>query len=1570
LQPSGEVGDLVPEVLMSSENRLERLDLIVQPISLERSAAKLLRESREACETLANPVGHSPAGAESTDRVALDASTVANELPFEQVPNEVLAQLESAVNDVKLVDGEGLMQVMNLLARLVRARQSDFRMIERLLRFLRAILGVWDGTTIPDQKALLVVLTIVESHVDQRNFDASILDAIDADLESRGLHMVRDTRPARTALVAGDLATAHAGLLPLLAEAGFGDSDGINWLRRQILVEVASDLRKSGGPDQAENLWRIWDKFGKTAFDRHILLPALVSGLASRRRISMESIIRLTDIIVVQAGEGLPVELKILEQLLLRPPEIDYPDDHESDPLNGSEVIDRHLAEFAVRLRRSSLVALKTCGVSTERLRTALETEATNQELASIVRELRNRKESEQDVAQPPRWDPMRSDVARTIDGLLANALWSRIRDLSLLIQSGALWMNLEELRSTAAILESLRGEVSAYDTGWIITSLIRAADSDKASAAILLAEAANLVVSRLDSGLSVTTKTASILLKRWRQQLRRMARDMPAQGGSDAGLTLDASVAVYDELIESLQASGVARLRRTATAARLDPPLEPGEGVDLIALAEEIAAEHGHLRAPEVSWLIRQICGRPSDVETVLRAGRLLVETMGNNETVHGSVLMDFLNVANRSTNASELTDHLKELANIESRILELMSESDEQFSEYGDVFARVKLMGLQQQLQDALERGDLDEADRVVEELRRFGPLGPYETGWLVEGLCKFGEIDRAVAIIEEAATTPEAARGLTSYALMPVVRELVHPPFPSMNKAIELIKLAEKVTETHGKYRVIADAQMIQALVVGFAQANLPAEAEELLRVWTAERGIPIDERHYGAVVNGWSLLGDFEQCERLIEEMREGGLSPNERHLQSLASAYARAGDLGGATRVLENAWRELGQVSKHFVVITARSFARSGTPSLGVEWAERVAALPGASEHTAFEVVAANCASDDAERFVSAVEAFSRRALLNRSEIVEGLILSAAVTASLIHPNDRASLSRVVEVVEGLVTRSSRGEFDRPPLAPLAMLAKNARSASLARMVIGELEAQLKSPESTEVTAAEIGPILEVFSSFGDAEECERLWAQFVDPKRMRAQDALYLYNVLIAAHNRAPNPQQQRVEQLFTEMRSNGLSPDTFTVAHLARAQDHSGAFDDESWAIFGRDAAAALNRVVSLLDFALKELLPVFAGIDDFVGIVDYAVQQGRLDEFRSGLADVKAQMRIVSERTNDLARFAREESDAQRVIIEDIRHELNQPFMRMQLSMTEAEIAADTATAVTEIYPSWDEVKRQVAHAQDALSRYSASIARADFREDCSVKEVIDAALQSVSDKALARVDIDIELDRDRFRPNLRVIGNKFLLTRAFWALFSNAVQAMADDETQEARIRIRGAFEPPFARGATPFGRVIITVEDNGPGIPEDIRDRLMERGMTSKPGRGLGLGLAMVQSVVNAHQGSVFTAQQPGRGAYFQISLPAAAPDGRMDDDWKGERFVGKIVSILPGGIAGLVQEDDTGAGRIRPAYYCSMPGGLPPLDTRVTFRIERSKSRARGTVEFRAVDVRVEMGELP
>lgn len=97
--------------------------------------------------------------------------------------------------------------------------------------------------------------------------------------------------------------------------------------------------------------------------------------------------------------------------------------------------------------------------------------------------------------------------------------------------------------------------------------------------------------------------------------------------------------------------------------------------------------------------------------------------------------------------------------------------------------------------------------------------------------------------------------------------------------------------------------------------------------------------------------------------------------------------------------------------------------------------------------------------------------------------------------------------------------------------------------------------------------------------------------------------------------------------------------------------------------------------------------------------------------------------------------------------------------------------------------------------------------------------------------------------------------------------WNLVRNAVQASGAD----AEVRVRLA---PATDGA------MVEVVDHGPGIPADMRDRIFDAFVTTRS-QGVGIGLAVVKQIVDAHGGTIAVHDSPGGGTTFHVELPGGA-----------------------------------------------------------------------------------------
>jgi signal transduction histidine kinase len=119
-------------------------------------------------------------------------------------------------------------------------------------------------------------------------------------------------------------------------------------------------------------------------------------------------------------------------------------------------------------------------------------------------------------------------------------------------------------------------------------------------------------------------------------------------------------------------------------------------------------------------------------------------------------------------------------------------------------------------------------------------------------------------------------------------------------------------------------------------------------------------------------------------------------------------------------------------------------------------------------------------------------------------------------------------------------------------------------------------------------------------------------------------------------------------------------------------------------------------------------------------------------------------------------------------------------------------------------------------------------------------------------------------------------------------------SAARVLGDASTLSRALRNIGENAARHARSRVAFtltdraGSAALTIDDDGPGIPEASRERVLERFVRLDDARtrddgGSGLGLAIVADVVAAHGGTVAITESPLGGARVEIALPSAAAD---------------------------------------------------------------------------------------
>jgi signal transduction histidine kinase len=251
-----------------------------------------------------------------------------------------------------------------------------------------------------------------------------------------------------------------------------------------------------------------------------------------------------------------------------------------------------------------------------------------------------------------------------------------------------------------------------------------------------------------------------------------------------------------------------------------------------------------------------------------------------------------------------------------------------------------------------------------------------------------------------------------------------------------------------------------------------------------------------------------------------------------------------------------------------------------------------------------------------------------------------------------------------------------------------------------------------------------------------------------------------------------------------------------------------------------------------------------------------------------------------LLEEMTRLYARLARSNSALQRernnrllsldAMAASIAHEINQPLSAL---VTNAGIGLRLlARADADL----DEVRGVLKRIGDDGHRASDIIAsmRAMFksgRREASpvdVRDLVYEALTLVRSELQSQgVSVQVNLHRDHLP---RIVGDRVQLQQVFINLLMNAIEAMSSVKERERSLLLEARIH----------GRddVLITLEDSGPGIDANEMERLFEPFFTTKS-HGMGLGLAISRSIIEAHGGRLWVSGRTPQGAIFHVQLPS-------------------------------------------------------------------------------------------
>jgi two-component system sensor kinase FixL len=222
-------------------------------------------------------------------------------------------------------------------------------------------------------------------------------------------------------------------------------------------------------------------------------------------------------------------------------------------------------------------------------------------------------------------------------------------------------------------------------------------------------------------------------------------------------------------------------------------------------------------------------------------------------------------------------------------------------------------------------------------------------------------------------------------------------------------------------------------------------------------------------------------------------------------------------------------------------------------------------------------------------------------------------------------------------------------------------------------------------------------------------------------------------------------------------------------------------------------------------------------------------------------------------------------------------LAHELNQPLSAIANLLTGSRRLIDRGREADQakVRDAIDKAAAQALRAGDVIHRMRDFVRRgASQREPASLSKLVEeaSALALIGEKE-RQVDVRLSLDPAADS----VFADRVQIQQVLLNLIRNGIDAMEDQPRRELVI----------SSDLTEEGAARVSVADSGSGIAEDVLEKLFQPFMTTKP-QGMGVGLSISRSIIEAHGGRIWAEANPRGGTIFRFTLPPADQEDETDD----------------------------------------------------------------------------------
>jgi two-component system nitrogen regulation sensor histidine kinase GlnL len=294
--------------------------------------------------------------------------------------------------------------------------------------------------------------------------------------------------------------------------------------------------------------------------------------------------------------------------------------------------------------------------------------------------------------------------------------------------------------------------------------------------------------------------------------------------------------------------------------------------------------------------------------------------------------------------------------------------------------------------------------------------------------------------------------------------------------------------------------------------------------------------------------------------------------------------------------------------------------------------------------------------------------------------------------------------------------------------------------------------------------------------------------------------------------------------------------------------------------------AAVSANRIASgRFEAVLRRPSPHAGSSTELLSVHVIVNQTDREDRVLVEMLEIEQQSR------QDREERAITQAEANKELVRNLAHEIKNPLggIRGAAQLLEMELEGRRElTEYTQVVIAEADRLQALVDRLLAPHRYAHVVADVNIHEVC---ERVRSLLAAEFPRGIA-----LKRDYDTSLPEFR--GDREQLIQAVLNIARNACQALAERiAVGDAQLTLRTRIARQVTIGKHRWRLALeLHVEDNGPGVPEAIRDRIFYPLVTGREG-GSGLGLTLAQTFVQQHQGAIECTSEPGR-TLFTVLLP--------------------------------------------------------------------------------------------